>query len=98
MNKTIEAQKKFIKCIACGSLRTTNGEDIANKVNLLEDENARLREALSFTLNAAEILYKPDEPLTKNLSPLFYHTLTYEGDLELIEKTKIAREILRPSK
>lgn len=65
-----------------------------SKVNKLEAENARLREALEFTLQAAERLYKPEKPLWKNLDPTFYHTLTWEGDLELIEKTKKAREAL----
>ena len=57
-------------------------------------ENARLREALRFTLNAAENLYKPDAPLSRGLDPTFYHTLSYEGDLKLIEKTKRARAAL----
>jgi hypothetical protein len=42
----------------------------------------------------AEYLYKPDKPLTKGLDPTFYFTLTYEGDLELIEKTRKARAVL----
>lgn len=53
-----------------------------------------LVEALEFTLHATEYLYKPDKELRKNLDPTFYFTLTYEGDLELIEKTKRAREAL----
>jgi hypothetical protein len=65
------------------------------KIEKLEAENARLREALEFTLHAAEQLYRPERPLYKNLDPTFYHTLTWEGDLELIEKTKKAREALK---
>lgn len=61
----------------------------------LKTENARLREALEFTLHAAEYIYQPDKPLHKNLDPTFYHTLTWEGDFELIEKTKKAREALK---
>lgn len=61
----------------------------------LEAENRRLREHLHFTVNAAENLYQPDKPLHKGLCPTFYHTLTYEGDLELIAKTKAAREALK---
>lgn len=49
---------------------------------------------LDFTLKAAEHLYKPDLPLVPNLAPMFYHTLSYEGDLELIAKVKKARSIL----
>jgi hypothetical protein len=29
------------------------------------------------------------------MTPTFYFTLTYEGDIELIEKTKRAREALK---
>jgi hypothetical protein len=61
---------------------------------LLLAENAALREALAFTLKAAEQLYRPDKPLTPGLDPTFYHTLTYEGDLELIANTKKARAAL----
>jgi ABC-type uncharacterized transport system substrate-binding protein len=68
---------------------------IAKENNVLRAENARLRYALEFTLQAAEQLYKPEKPLWNNLDPTFYHTLTWEGDLELIEKTKKAREALR---
>ena len=50
-------------------------------------------DALEFGLQTAENLYQPDKPLTKGLGDWFYHTLTYEGDLELIEKTKEMRRI-----
>ena len=65
------------------------------RIEKLEAENARLRYALEFTLQAAEQLYRPDRPLYNNLDPTFYHTLTWEGDFELIEKTKKAREALK---
>jgi hypothetical protein len=58
-------------------------------------ENAKLREALEFTISAAEHLYKPNIPLERGLCPTFYFTLSYEGDLELMEKTKKAREALK---
>jgi hypothetical protein len=48
-----------------------------------------------FLLNAAENLYRPDRPVHKGLDPTFYHTLTYEGDTELINKTIAAREALK---
>lgn len=51
-----------------------------------------LAEHYEFLLNAAEDLYKPNDPITPGLSPPFYYTLSYEGDLELIEKTKQARK------
>ena len=60
----------------------------------LSAENTRLREALEFTLIAAETLYRPDRRLVKGHAPDFYHTLSYEGDLEMIEKTKKARAAL----
>jgi hypothetical protein len=62
--------------------------------SLLAPLLVKLHEAMEFSVNAAENLYKPDKPLEKDLGPMFYFTLTYEGDLELIEKTKRARASL----
>jgi hypothetical protein len=61
----------------------------------LQAENAKLRECLEFTTYAAEYLFKPDENLAEGLFPTSYFTLSYEGDLELIEKTKRARQVLK---
>jgi len=61
----------------------------------LQAENAKLRECLEFTTHAAEYLYKPDVKLSKGMCPTFYFTLTYDGDLVLMEKTKIARQLLK---
>lgn len=73
-------------------------EDLSdNLVSLIEKKNRQINEltkALSFTLLAAEHLYKPDEPLPEGLPAIYYHTLSYEGDLELNEKTKQARKLL----
>lgn len=60
----------------------------------LENRIIELENALTFCLHAAEYVYGPNKPLEKGLCPSFYHTLTYEGDLELIEKTKEARKVL----
>jgi DNA-binding XRE family transcriptional regulator len=60
----------------------------------LEEENKKLRDALKLTIKTAEYVYQPNKPLEKGLPPFHYHTLTYEGDLELIEKTKEARKLL----
>lgn len=65
-----------------------------NDINKLREENKKLKEALEFTTWAAEYLFKPNRPLPNDLVPTFYHTLTYEGDLELINKTKQAKKIL----
>lgn len=54
----------------------------------------KLMEALEFTLNAAEHLYKPDKFLAPDLPEHFYFTLSYEGDLRLVAKTIAARELL----
>ena len=35
-----------LMCVACGSFRSMNGEDVARRVHQLEAENARLRKAL----------------------------------------------------
>lgn len=61
----------------------------------LQEENSKLRQALKFTTKAAVHLFKPEVPLEKGLPPFFYHTTTYEGDLELIENTKLAVELLK---
>jgi regulator of replication initiation timing len=61
----------------------------------LQAENKKLREALEFTIKAAEHLFQPDKELPKGLFPTAYHTLSYEGDLDLIEKCKQAREALK---
>lgn len=60
----------------------------------LEAENKKLCEALELTIKTTEYVYQPDKPLQKGLPPFHYHTLTYEGDLELIEKTIAARKLL----
>lgn len=60
-----------------------------------QDEIDQLKQALEFTTKAAVHLYQPNSTLEKELPPWFYHTLTYEGDLELIEKTKLAIELLK---
>jgi len=64
----------------------------------LQIEVDKLRQALKFTTKAAVHLFQPDKPLEKGLAPFFYHTLTYEGDLELIEKTKLAMELIKENK
>lgn len=74
------------------SERTT---ELQKEIETLRAENARYREALEFTLKAAEYLYQPDKPVHKGLCPTFYYTFTYEGDMELVEKTKKAREALK---
>lgn len=69
--------------------------DGATKSAWIEADRAKaLVEALEFCLHAAEYLFKPDKELPKGLGAIFYHTLTYEGDLELINKTKLARQAL----
>lgn len=76
-------------------------EDFLSGYSAAESEIRELREklgvaeeALDFTLHAAEYLYQSNKELPKGLGAMFYHTLTYEGDLELIQKTKKAREAL----
>lgn len=60
----------------------------------LQAENKKLRDALEFTLKAAEQMFRPDKELLQGLCPTMYHTLSYSGDLELIMKTKDARKLL----
>jgi len=57
-----------------------------------------LVQALEFCVNAAINLYRPDKPVHKGLDPTFYHTLTFEGDLELIDKTNFSIGVLSKHK
>lgn len=52
---------------------------------------------LEFTTHAAEYLFGKVYP-QPNMCPTFYHTLTYEGDVELVDKCKRARELLQKLK
>ena len=61
----------------------------------LHIEVDQLVEALKFTIKAAEYLFKPHEKLSNGMFPSNYFTLSYEGDLELIKKTKAARQLLK---
>jgi hypothetical protein len=38
----------FLRCNVCGSFRTENGEDVALRVSVLEEEITRLRKALEW--------------------------------------------------
>lgn len=52
--------KPFVKCVACGAVRTGNGEDVACRVHQLEAENKRMREALECLLLEVESLLFSD--------------------------------------
>jgi hypothetical protein len=69
-------------------------EELALEFDKLQAENKKLRDALEFTLKAAEQMFRPDKELLQGLCPTMYHTLSYSGDLELIMKTKDARKLL----
>lgn len=80
------------------TLKDCNCEKCADcTIKHLTDENQRLRDALEFTISAAEYLYKTESPVPRGLSPEFYHSLSYESDVELAEKTKKARAALEGS-
>jgi hypothetical protein len=53
-----------------------------------------LVEALEFTVTAAEHLYGDEGCVPCGAPEMFYHTLSYDGDVELCRKTKAAREAL----
>lgn len=55
-------------------------------------------ECLEFAVGCAESLLRPDRPVIPNLDPTFYHSLTYEGDVELVEKCRAARIFLNKLK
>jgi hypothetical protein len=45
-----------------------------------------IKEDLNFLIHIAVLAIRPDKPVHKGLDPTFYHTLTYEGDVELVNK------------
>lgn len=63
-------------------------------------EIERLRGALEFTLGCTKnLLGNPEEKgLTAGMSPMFYHTLSYEGDMELRNKYFKAKQALAEGK
>lgn len=62
---------------------------------LKEAERAAvLVEHYRFLLNAAVSLYNVDKEIPECLAPIFYHTLSYECDVELVNKVKSARKSL----
>lgn len=56
-------------------------------------DNKEVIELLHFTLGAARHLFG-NHPPQKGLDPTFYHTNTYEGDLELHKKLNRADEVI----
>lgn len=73
------------------------GFDFGLELSMISDMEY-LIEVLEFTTNATEQLYNPNKQLVDSLDPSFYHTLTYDGDVELIEKTENARNLLETLK
>jgi hypothetical protein len=76
-------------------------DHLTEQVKLLEEKNKKLIESLEFTIQSAQRLYLSDSQ--EGMCPTFYHTLTYEGDLKLKNKTLeisnfLAESILEVSK
>jgi len=61
---------------------------------MLQEENARLREALEYCLPQVERMFSD---IPEGLCPTFYHTLSYDGDLQESEKLKRFRQALKGS-
>lgn len=53
------------------------------------------KDAIDFMLALSRQLLNPSRPVHKNLDPTFYHTLTYEGDVELIKTFNEYEELLK---
>jgi hypothetical protein len=87
VRNTPQGQKYYCSCMIIN-------HDQVSGIDKLQAENKKLREALEFTLKAAEQMFRPDKELLQGLCPTMYHTLSYSGDLELIMKTKDARKLL----
>jgi len=76
-----------------GALEQSKGscfhcEDVALINTKLQEKNARLREALEYCLPQVERMFS---------CPTFYHTLSYDGDLQESEKLKRFRQALKGS-
>jgi hypothetical protein len=69
--------------------------ELQNEFETLKKENEELIEAFKFAAHAMEYAYTPDLVLPKDLSPLLYHTGTYEGDLMLRERAGQVRKCLQ---
>lgn len=92
--KSLELSRETIDMQFCSDYLKTEIAKLFDKIDALHERLKAAEEALAFTLHSAEYLHPPSPPLEKGLDPTFYHTLTYEGDLKLIEQTKKAREAL----
>lgn len=61
-------------------------------------KNKEVEEAINFMLSLSKTYLRPDKTIHKNLDPTFYHTLTYEGDIKLINQFWKYENILRKFK
>lgn len=64
----------------------------------LRDDKDTLLQALNFTLTLVENIYKPYTPVEKGQDLSFYHTLSYEEEVKLMDKIKIARALFNSTK
>ena len=89
-----EKLKSIIE-LADSALRGENFAVVDSKfVKELAMACLEMKESLKFTTKCAEYMNGKRENLLKGLDPMFYHTLTYEGDLEMIGKVEKAKEVL----
>jgi hypothetical protein len=54
-----------------------------------------VKDHFAFTLGCTNNLLRPDRPVHDGLDPTFYHTLTAEGDKDLIRKALAAADALK---
>lgn len=52
------------------------------------------KELLKFCLDLIEKDYCPSKPVEKGMHPVFYHTLSYEGDVALLKEIEQAIQTL----
>lgn len=57
---------------------------LLDEVEKLQEQNKILIEALEFLLPIGEQMFPKDIP--SGLSPMFYHTLSYDGDMKVRER------------
>ncbi len=55
----------------------------------------QLKDAIEFMTEMTRYLLKPDRPIYKDLDPTFYHTLSYEGEIKLINQFKEHEKIIK---
>ena len=93
-------EDQLSEALATNDLLKSTNVSSCRQLSEAQAEIERLRGALEFTLGCTRnLLGNPEETgLTAGMSPMFYHTLSYEGDMELRDKYFKAKQALAEGK